>query len=70
LIILPAVRYDYSSNWASSAGRFFLLLDYQLASLRSRLSPKATTCRVLPFPGVKFIVSWGGGGTDNSEQWQ
>ena len=37
-------------------------------SVPIRFSPKTTRCRVLPFPGVKFIVSWSDGAAGNPEQ--
>jgi S1-C subfamily serine protease len=33
-----------------------------------RFSPTPPTCRVLPFPGVKFIVGWGGGCASDAEK--
>jgi hypothetical protein len=37
-------------------------------SVPIRFSPTPPTCRVLPFPGVKFIVGWGGGCASDAEK--
>ena len=62
--------YDPKKLFRNSNTRYGLevLLQRYVYSVPIRFSPTPTTCSVLPFSGVKFIVSRRGRGTGDPEQ--